>query len=68
MKVAVLFGGASAERDVSLKSGARVFEALKKKGLSATKVDVDKNLIRNLQEARPDVAFIALHGRLGEDG
>lgn len=68
MKVAVLKGGASLERQVSLRSGARVAEALRAAGHEVIEIDVDQGLVRNLREAGPDAAFVALHGRSGEDG
>lgn len=68
MKVAVLKGGASLERQVSLRSGARVAEALRGHGHDVIEIDVDQGLVLNLREAQPDAAFIALHGRGGEDG
>lgn len=68
MKIAVLMGGMSAERDVSLRSGKAVSEALLSKGYEAVTVDVDKNVMFKLAEIKPDLAFIALHGRYGEDG
>jgi D-alanine-D-alanine ligase len=67
-KVAVLMGGRSAEREISLKTGSQVCEALSRQGYSAAKIDVDENVWENLKKAQPDVVFIALHGRLGEDG
>jgi D-alanine-D-alanine ligase len=66
--VAVLKGGRSLERQVSLKSGARVEDALERLGHDVTAIDVDHDLIDRLQAANPDVAFVALHGREGEDG
>lgn len=68
MKVAVLKGGASLERQVSLRSGSRIAEALRSAGHEVVEIDVDQALVLNLREAEPDVAFIALHGRGGEDG
>lgn len=68
MKVAVLKGGASLERQVSLRSGARIAEALRGHGHDVVEIDVDQGLVLNLREAQPDAAFIALHGRGGEDG
>lgn len=68
MRVAVLKGGASLERQVSLRSGARVAEALRAGGHDVIEIDVDQGLVQNLREAQPDAAFIALHGRGGEDG
>ena len=66
--VAVLMGGLSAERDVSLVSGAEISRALRAKGYDVTEVDVGKNLATQLISAAPDKAFNALHGRWGEDG
>ncbi len=68
MKIAVLMGGRSLEREVSLKSGHRVHEALMEKGHKATAVDVDETLVEKLKKLRPDVAYVALHGKYGEDG
>ncbi|MGH2907359.1 MAG: D-alanine--D-alanine ligase family protein [Solirubrobacterales bacterium] len=67
-KVAVLKGGSSLERQVSLRSGARIADALRARGHEVTEIDVDQTLIEQLQELRPDAVFIALHGRGGEDG
>ncbi len=67
-RVAVLKGGRSLERQVSLRSGARVEDALERLGHEVVPIDVDLDLIARLREARPDVAFAALHGRDGEDG
>lgn len=66
--VAVLMGGWSAEREVSLVSGAAVVAALRERGFRATVVDVDRNLAGVLRDLAPDVVFNALHGRFGEDG
>lgn len=66
--VAVLMGGWSAEREVSLASGNACAEALESKGYAVTKIDVDRDLAIRLREVAPDVAFNALHGRFGEDG
>jgi len=68
MKVAVLKGGDSLERQVSLRSGARVEDALVRLGHDVVAVDVGRDLVDRLTSARPDVAFVALHGRGGEDG
>ena len=67
-KVAVLMGGRSAERAVSLKSGAMVLAALKKKGVDAHSCDPKEKGLDALINGRYDRAFIALHGRYGEDG
>ena len=68
MKVAVLKGGDSLERFVSLRSGARVEDALDRLGHEVVSVDVGPDLVDRLRDERPDVAFVALHGRGGEDG
>jgi D-alanine-D-alanine ligase len=67
-RVAVLKGGRSLERQVSLRSGARVEDALKRLDHEVVAIDVALDLIRRLRETAPDVAFIAMHGRDGEDG
>ena len=68
MKVAVLKGGRSLERGVSLRSGARVEDALERLGHEVQPLDVGADLVKRLTAQRPDVAFIALHGTDGEDG
>jgi D-alanine-D-alanine ligase len=68
MRVAVLKGGRSLERQVSLRSAARVEDALASLGHEALPLDVGADLVRRLKAANPDVAFIALHGPGGEDG
>ncbi len=67
-RVAVLLGGRSAEREVSLRTGAAVAEALRRRGREVVEVDAGRELARRLEELAPDAAFIALHGRWGEDG
>jgi D-alanine-D-alanine ligase len=67
-RVAVLKGGRSLEREVSLRSAARVEEALERLGHEVHGLDVGHDLVVRLRELRPDVAFVALHGRDGEDG
>ena len=67
-RVAVLKGGHSLERQVSLKSGARVEDSLGRLGHDLVEIDVGSDLVERLSEARPDVAFVAMHGRDGEDG
>jgi D-alanine-D-alanine ligase len=67
-RVAVLKGGRSLERQVSLKSGARVEDALERLGHEVVAIDVGDDLVERLMSERPDVAFVALHGRDGEDG
>lgn len=66
--VAVLMGGLSAERDVSLRSGAAVAAALEGEGYRVTKIDVDRAVAARLADVKPDACFNALHGRYGEDG
>jgi D-alanine-D-alanine ligase len=66
--VAVLAGGQSLERQVSLRSGARVRDALDRLGHDVIAIDVGPDLVDRLAETRPDVAFVAMHGRDGEDG
>ncbi|HEY1523665.1 MAG TPA: D-alanine--D-alanine ligase [Solirubrobacteraceae bacterium] len=67
-RVAVLKGGRSLERQVSLRSGARVEEALERLGHRVEPIDVGADLVDRLRAAEPDIAFVALHGRDGEDG
>jgi D-alanine-D-alanine ligase len=64
----VLKGGRSLEREVSLRSGANVEAALRRLGHDVLPVDVDGRLVRTLRAERPDAAFLALHGKGGEDG
>lgn len=66
--VAVLMGGWSAERDVSLSSGKGCADALEAEGFRVTRVDADRNLAATLTALKPDACFNALHGRWGEDG
>jgi len=66
--VAVLMGGWSAEREVSLSSGRECANALEGEGFRVTRLDVGHDLAAQLAEIRPDVCFNALHGRWGEDG
>lgn len=66
--VAVLMGGFSSERPVSLSSGAACADALEAEGYRVTRIDVDRNVASVLADLRPDVAFNALHGPFGEDG
>ena len=66
--VAVLLGGLSAEREVSLSSGEACAAALEREGYQVTRIDVDRAVGERLAALRPDVVFNALHGRFGEDG
>jgi D-alanine-D-alanine ligase len=67
-RIAVLMGGRSAEREVSLSSGRGVMKALQEEGFDPLMVDPGDNLGQQLFEAKPDAVFNALHGRFGEDG
>ena len=67
-RIAVLKGGRSLERQVSLKSGARVEDAVARLGHEVISIDVGADLVARLDAERPDAAFVALHGRDGEDG
>lgn len=67
-KVVVLYGGTSAEREVSLKSGAAVHQALLSKGVDAALLDVNDDAVKSVTSMQADRAFIALHGAGGEDG
>jgi D-alanine-D-alanine ligase len=67
-RIAVLKGGRSLERQVSLKSGARVQDALERLGHDVVAIDVGGDLVLDLTETAPELAFVALHGRDGEDG
>ena len=67
-RVAVLKGGRSLERQVSLNSGARVEDSLRRLGHEVLEVDVGHDLVDRLSSDRPDLAFVVLHGRDGEDG
>ncbi len=68
MRIAILQGGRSAEREVSLRSGAQVVEALRGRGHEVEPVDLDGMVWDRLRDGGFDCVFIALHGRLGEDG
>src|SRR3546814_5049091 len=66
--VAVLMGGWSAERAVSLMSGKGIADALESRGHRVTRIDMDRDVAQRLAAAKPDVVFNALHGVPGEDG
>jgi D-alanine-D-alanine ligase len=68
LKVAVLMGGRSAEREVSLETGQAVADALRQLGHDVWEVDAGREMASELTQLQPDVAFLALHGRGGEDG
>ncbi|MCL1971751.1 MAG: D-alanine--D-alanine ligase [Endomicrobia bacterium] len=67
-KIGVLYGGTSSEREISLKSGKAVINAMKKLKLKVTAIDVDKNVAEKIRKEKIDIAYIALHGPIGEDG
>ncbi|RZI38832.1 D-alanine--D-alanine ligase, partial [Herbaspirillum sp. HC18] len=66
--VAVLMGGLSAEREVSLNSGATCAAALERAGYQVSRIDAGRDLAEQLRQVAPDACFNALHGRWGEDG
>jgi D-alanine-D-alanine ligase len=68
VKVAVLKGGRSLERGVSLRSGARVEDALERLGHEVLPLEADGDMVKRLAVGRPDIAFVAMHGPGGEDG
>ncbi len=67
-KIGVLAGGPSSERPISLKSGKAVYDALVAQGFDAVLIDVNEDIYHTIKSSDIDVAFIALHGRFGEDG
>ena len=67
-RIGVLLGGMSAEREISIQSGEAILSALAARGYEACRIDVDLDLPRRLKDEKIEVAFIGLHGRLGEDG
>jgi len=67
-KTAVLMGGLSAERGISLKSGAMVLDGLLEAGVDAVAIDAGRDLLDQLKQVDPDRAFVVLHGPWGEDG
>ena len=67
-RIAVLMGGRSAEREVSLSSGRGVLKALEEEGFDTASVDPGEDIMAQLQAVKPDAVFNALHGRFGEDG
>jgi D-alanine-D-alanine ligase len=68
VKVAVLKGGRSLERGVSLRSGARVEDALERLGHEVLALEADGNMVKHLAAGQPEIAFVAMHGPGGEDG
>ena len=67
-KVAVLMGGVSSEREISLKSGDAILKSLQGSGYNAVGIDVDNAISEKLRTEAIEMAYIALHGRYGEDG
>ncbi|HPF20938.1 MAG TPA: D-alanine--D-alanine ligase [Syntrophomonas sp.] len=67
-RILVLMGGMSEERDVSLRSGKAIWEALLALGYEAQALDFNRTAIRDIIDYKPDLVFIALHGKYGEDG
>lgn len=67
-KIGVLMGGLSSEREVSLASGAAVLKALQDRGHNAVSIDMGRDAATQIQKSGIDLAFIALHGKYGEDG
>ncbi len=67
-KIGVLLGGLSSEREVSLASGNAILKALREKGYHAVAIDVGRDVAEKIREQGVEAAFIALHGRFGEDG
>ncbi|OGS20942.1 MAG: hypothetical protein A2252_04425 [Elusimicrobia bacterium RIFOXYA2_FULL_39_19] len=66
--IGVLYGGWSAEREISLKSGQAVIKALKQGGYKVVPIDVDRNFVKKIGNYKIDIAFNTLHGPFGEDG
>lgn len=67
-KIGVLMGGISSERDVSLATGAAILNALREKGYNAIGIDINRNAPEQIKNAGIEIAFIGLHGKMGEDG
>lgn len=68
MKIGVLMGGRSQEREISLRTGEAVYAALKTLGYQTVKIDVGTDVIEKIKQEEIDLAFLALHGKYGEDG
>lgn len=67
-KIGVLYGGTSSEREISIKSGKAILSVLDKLKLNVCGIDVDKDIVKDIREKKVNVAYLALHGNLGEDG
>lgn len=68
LTIGVIMGGPSSEREVSLRSGENVFQALLKKGYRAVKIDLDRSIAEKLKQENVGMAYVILHGSPGEDG
>ena len=68
LKIGVLLGGRSTEREVSLRTGDAIYKALQAKGYNAVKIDVGFDVVERIKAEGVDLAFLALHGKYGEDG
>ena len=68
MKIGVLYGGWSSEREVSIRSGKKVASALKHRGYEVIEIDVNRNIAFGLSREKIDIAYVMLHGKPGEDG
>ena len=67
-KIALLMGGRSSEREISIKTGKQISWTLAEQGYKVREIDPARDLVKDLEDFQPDVVFIALHGRYGEDG
>jgi D-alanine-D-alanine ligase len=67
-KIAVMMGGLSREREISLKTGKAILKALTEKGYTVVPIDVRDDIAEKLIKEKVECAFLALHGRFGEDG
>lgn len=67
-RIGVIMGGWSSEREISLRSGENIYQALKRQGFNAVKIDINRNFAQQIKKTKIDIAFIALHGKPGEDG
>lgn len=68
MRIGVIMGGWSSEREISLRSGENIYQSLRRQGFNAVKIDITRNFAQQIKDAKIDLAFIALHGKPGEDG
>src|SRR3990172_8608405 len=67
-KIGVLMGGMSPEREISLKTGTAIYNTLKDNRYNVVSIDVGRDIAKRLEKEKIDIAFIALHGKFGEDG